>query len=329
MPDYADIKAAASRTRQLIRRTPLLSSDLLNDQLGFELLVKAEPLQRTGSFKFRGASNALLSLPADGQPVIAWSSGNHAQAVALAARLTGRLAHIVMPEDAPELKRSNTEAYGANVILYDRYSQSREAIGTALQAKLGGHIIQPYENEAVIAGQGTAGLEIAEDLDAAGSAPDYALVCCGGGGLLAGVSLALKQHFGQLVIYAAEPAGFDDTARSLAAGQILSNDPAARSICDAIVTPCPGQISFAINSQLVSAGKVVSDLAVLSAMRLALDRFKLVIEPGGAVALAAALEPDFRREAQGKKVVVVASGGNLDVDMLDRARAAPLPEGLT
>ncbi len=328
MPDYAAIKAAASRTRALIRRTPLLGSDLLNDQLGFELLVKAEPLQRTGSFKFRGASNALLSLPDDGQPVIAWSSGNHAQAVALAARLTGRQAYIVMPEDAPELKRANTAAYRANVILYDRYSQSREEIGTALQAEQGGHIIQPYENAAVIAGQGTAGLEIAEDLQAAATVPDYALVCCGGGGLLAGVSLALKQHFGQLAIYAAEPEGFDDTARSLAAGQILSNDPAARSICDAIVTPCPGQISFAINSQLVSGGKVVSDAAVLSAMRLALDRFKLVIEPGGAVALAAALDPDFRREAQGKRVVVIASGGNLDGEMLDQARAAPLPDGL-
>ena len=328
MVDYAAIKAAQRRTSPLIRRTPLLGSDLLNDQLGFELLVKAEPLQRTGSFKFRGASNALLSLPDDGQPVIAWSSGNHAQAVALAARLTGRVAHIVMPEDAPELKRANTASYGANVILYDRYSQSREEIGTALQARQGGHIIQPYENAAVIAGQGTAGLEIADDLEAAGIMPDYALVCCGGGGLLAGVSLALKQHFDQLAIYAAEPAGFDDTARSLAAGQILSNDPAARSICDAIVTPCPGQISFAINQQLVSGGKVVSDAAVLSAMRLALDRFKLVIEPGGAVALAAALDPEFRREAQGKKVLVIASGGNLDGPMLDQARAARLPAGL-
>ena len=326
MPDYADIKDAARRIGRLIRRTPLLGSDLLNDQLGFQLLVKAEPLQRTGSFKFRGASNALLSLPNDRQPVIAWSSGNHAQAVALAAQLTEREVHIVMPEDAPELKRANTVAYSANVILYDRYKQSREEIGEALQTRQGGHIIQPYENAAVIAGQGTAGLEIAEDLEAAGIVPDYALVCCGGGGLLAGVSLALKQHFGQLMIYAAEPAGFDDTARSLAAGQILSNDPAGRSICDAIVTPCPGRISFAINQQLVSGGKIVSDAAVLSAMHLALDRFKLVIEPGGAVALAAALDPAFRREVQGKKVVVIASGGNLDMEMLDRARAAPLPD---
>lgn len=328
MLSYADIEMAARRIKGQIRHTPLVSSDLLNEWLGFTLWLKAEPLQRSGSFKFRGASHALACLPDDDRPVIAYSSGNHAQAVALAARLAGRSAKIVMPEDAPKLKISNTESYGAEVILYDRYNQSREALGEALQAETGGHLVRPYDDVSVIAGQGTAGLEIAADLKSMGLKPDTYISCCGGGGLLAGTSLALAHHFPGLDIFSAEPAGFDDTARSLAAGERLENTPGAKTICDAIVTPCPGEITFAINKKLAKGGKIVSDTQTLSAMRLALDIFKLVIEPGGAVALAAALSPEFRKQARGELVVAIASGGNLDPEMLARAQAADWPDGI-
>jgi len=305
--------------------TPLLSSDRLNQKLPFDLFIKADCLQRTGSFKFRGACNAVFSLQEPGQPVLAYSSGNHAQAVALAARLSGRSATIVMPEDAPVAKIEGTRSYGADVVLYDRYSQSREEIGVELAAQRSAELIAPFDDVRVIAGQGTAGLEIARQLKGLGRQLDVFFCCCGGGGLMAGTSVALNDAFAGAELYTAEPAGFDDTARSLAAGERVQNDPDARSICDAIVTPSPGQLTFPIVQRLAAGGKVVTDEAALSAMKTAWDYFKLTVEPGGAVALAAALDEGFiarRKTSERICVVAMISGGNCDEDMFARALAA-------
>ncbi len=323
------IRQAQTRINDIITTTPLLSSDRLNRQLPFDLHIKAECLQRTGSFKFRGACNAVFSLTQPGQPVIAFSSGNHAQAVALAALLSGRKATIIMPADAPQAKIDGTRAYSAEVVLYDRYSESREEIGKRLASEQGAELIRPYDDERVIAGQGTAGLEIATQAKAAGFTPDSFICCCGGGGLMAGSATALNDAFPITHLYTAEPADFDDTARSLASGQRQQNDISARSICDAIVTPTPGEITFPIISSLARAGLSVRDEEALQAMRIGWDYFKLTIEPGGAVALAAALSDAFlvhfnKTETDNNKnsrrqIVVMASGGNCDSDMFMRA----------
>ena len=305
--------------------TALLSSDRLNQKLPFDLFVKADCLQRTGSFKFRGGCNAVFSLDDPARPVLAYSSGNHAQAVALAARLSGRKATIVMPEDAPVAKIEGTRSYGAEVVLYDRYSQSREEIGAQLAKQHSAELIAPFDDERVIAGQGTAGLEIARQLNRLDRQLDVFFCCCGGGGLMAGTSLALAEYFPEAELYTAEPAGFDDTARSLAAGKRLANDPSARSICDAIVTPSPGELTFPIVQKLAAGGKVVSDEAALRAMKTAWDYFKLTVEPGGAVALAAALDKGFMASQEGgsrKTIVAMISGGNCDADRFAEALAA-------
>lgn len=316
-----DIVAAAKRIDGHAVKTPLLTSDKLNTELGFKLWVKAEPLQRTGSFKFRGAMNAISSLPDDGLPVLVFSSGNHAQGIALAAQIKGRKATIIMPKDAPQVKIENTKSYGAAVILYDRYTEDREAVARKhLEKGTHAHLIPPFDDESVIAGQGTIGLEIAEQAALAGFTPDTAIICCGGGGLISGSSIALKNAFPNVDIFSAEPAGFDDMARSLEHGHIVANAAGPRSICDAIVTPQPGNITFPICQELVAGGKVVSDTEVLKAMKTAFHYFKLIVEPGGCVALAAALQPEF--QAEGTNVVVVASGGNLDHDMLEAALKA-------
>ncbi len=323
------IRNAQKRIKDIITTTPLLSSERLNRQLPFDLHVKAECLQRTGSFKFRGACNAVFSLNSPGQPVIAFSSGNHAQAVALAASLGGRKASIIMPADAPQAKIDGTRAYAAEVVLYDRYSESREEIGKKLASDLGGELIRPYDDERVIAGQGTAGLEIAAQAKASGFIPDSFICCCGGGGLMAGSATALNDAFPNTHLYTAEPADFDDTARSLAFGKRQKNAPSARSICDAIVTPTPGEITFPIIRNLVRAGLSVTDEQALQAMRIGWDHFKLTIEPGGAVALAAALSDAFlehfnetetdRNKGNRRQIVVMASGGNCDSEMFMRA----------
>ena len=318
MVAYSDILAAAQIIKGHATKTPLLTSDLLNEMLGFQLYVKAEPLQRTSSFKFRGAMNAIASLPEDTAPVIAFSSGNHAQGIALAAQILGRKATIIMPEDAPKVKIDNTRAYGATVVLYDRYSGDREAIARSYStADIKTHIIPPFDDPRVIAGQGTIGLEMAEQCSAANFTPDSAIICCGGGGLISGISIALKHHFPDMEIFSAEPAGFDDMARSLEAGKIIANTPGPKTICDAIVTPQPGNITFPICKKLVTGGKVVSDSEVLNAMKIAFHYFKLVVEPGGAVALAAALQSEFK--AKGQQVLVVASGGNVDPELMKTA----------
>lgn len=308
------VRAAAARLRGVAVRTPLLHDTPLDRLVGGRLLIKAEPLQRTGSFKFRGAYNAIATTTAPA--VVAWSSGNHAQGVALAASLLGRRATIVMPADAPRIKQERTRAFGAEVVLYDRVRESREAIGAAIAERSGAAIVRPYDDPAVIAGQGTVGLEIVEQAMELGLVPDLAVVCCGGGGLIAGCATALRALLPEIRVYAAEPEGHDDTARSLARGERVANPPGVRSICDALLAPEPGELTFAINRRLLAGGLVVSDAEVRRAMALAFTELKVVVEPGGAVALAAVLAG--RIDGRGKTVAVVLSGGNVDPDLYAR-----------
>ena len=315
-----DIRAAADRIAAHSIRTPLLESPRVNGWLGFRLLVKCENLQHTGSFKLRGATNAVMSLPDSVTDVVAYSSGNHAQAVARAASRRGMRAVIVMPEDAPALKIEGTRAYGAEIVTYDRYTESREEIGGNIAAERNAELIRPFEDVRVIAGQGTIGLEIAAQCAELGVAPQHVISCCGGGGLIAGVSLAVTSRMPATKVWAAEPEGFDDTIRSLESGKIVSVDPASRSICDAVVTPSPGETTFAINRNTLAGGFAVSDELVLQVMATAFKHLKLVIEPGGAVALAAAL--DGRLPSGTDCAVAVASGGNVDPEMFARALAA-------
>ena len=315
-----DIRAAAERIAAHSIRTPLVESPRVNDWLGFRLLVKCENLQHTGSFKLRGATNAVMSLPDSVTDVVAYSSGNHAQAVARAASRRGMRAVIVMPEDAPALKIEGTRAYGAEIVTYDRYAESREEIGGTIAAERNAELIRPFEDVRVIAGQGTIGLEIAAQCAELGVAPQHVISCCGGGGLIAGVSLAVTSRMPATKVWAAEPEGFDDTIRSLESGKIVSVDPASRSICDAVVTPSPGKTTFAINRTTLAGGFAVSDELVLQVMATAFKHLKLVIEPGGAVALAAAL--DGRLPSGTDCAVAVASGGNVDPEMFARALAA-------
>jgi threonine dehydratase len=317
MTDIAMIEAAAGRLRGRARRTPMLSSPFLDDLAGRRVLVKAECLQHTGSFKFRGAWNAIAALDPPG--VIAFSSGNHAQGVALAARLRGIPATIVMPSDAPAIKIANTRGLGAEVVLYDRATEDRDAIGARLAEERGLALIKPFDMAEVIAGQGTAGLEIAEQAAEEGVREAEVLVCCGGGGLTSGIALALEARAPGLRVRTVEPEGFDDVARSLEAGEVRENDRLTGSICDAIVTPRPGELTWPILRRLCGPGLAVSDEQALRAMALAHDRLKIVLEPGGAVALAAAL---FLPGA-GEAVIAVASGGNVDRQVMARALSLP------
>ncbi|MCX7645282.1 MAG: threonine/serine dehydratase [Rhodobacteraceae bacterium] len=318
--DIAMIEAAARRLQGRARPTPLLSSPFLDAVAGRRVLVKAECLQHTGSFKFRGAWSAISALAAAtrAKGVLAYSSGNHAQGVAEAARLHGVPAVIVMPSDAPRLKIENTRALGAEVVLYDRAGgEDREAIGAAIAAERGLTLVRPYDEPEVIAGQGTVGLEIAAQAAAEGVTRADVLVCCGGGGLTSGIALALAARAPGLRARPVEPEGFDDVARSLAAGRILANAAGTGSLCDAILTPAPGQLTFPIMAAHCGPGLAVSDAEALRAMAQAFLRLKLVLEPGGAVALAAAL---FRPGAvEGEAVIVVASGGNVDPPVFRQA----------
>jgi threonine dehydratase len=323
LPSFADVEAAAQRLEGIARRTPLLESDLLNERVGGRLLVKAEPLQRTGSFKFRGAYNAISRMiERDGRrPVVAFSSGNHAQGVALAAKLLGVPATICMPVDAPAIKQRNTRAYGAELRLLDRYRDNREEIGAEIAHRTGAALIRPYDDPDVIAGQGTVGLEIAEQAAEAGAVLDAALICCGGGGLTAGCALALKERNPDLPLHTVEPEAFDDTRRSLDAGERRKVEVGAPTLCDALLAPAPGELTFAINRSRIAKGLVVSDDEALDAMAVAFDTLKLVLEPGGAVALAAALAG--RIATAGRTLAVVVSGGNVDAAVLARALQRP------
>ena len=301
------IHAAAARLQGHARLTPLLNAPLLDARFGKRILVKAECLQLTGSFKFRGAWSAVSALPAGTQGVLAYSSGNHGQGVALAAARHGLSAVVVMPSDAPAVKIANTRAYGAEVVLYDRATEDRDAIGAALCAGRGLTLIKPFDVAQVIAGQGTVGLEIADQAREASVTAADVLVCCGGGGLSAGIAMALADHAPGLQVRTVEPEGFDDMARSLAHGTRLRNAVAQGSVCDAILTPTPGEMTFPILQRLAGPGLCVSDDQALQAMALAFTHLHIILEPGGAVALAAALF-----QATSDPVICVASGGNAD-----------------
>ena len=324
VPGIDDVEAAAARIDGVAFRTPLLESAALNDLVGGRLLIKAEMLQVTGSFKFRGAYNRISRLDdaARQAGVIAFSSGNHAQGVAAAAHLNGTPAVIVMPDDAPRVKREGTERWGAEIVTYDRRDHdARETIAAEIMSVRGGTLVPPYDDPWIIAGQGTVGLELVAQAAERDAIPDAVLVPCGGGGLTAGVATAVSARLPDCAIHPVEPAGFDDTARSLAAGERVDNDAAATSFCDALLAPRPGELTFAINSRLVAGGLVVDDDDAAAAMRALFTHLKLVAEPGGAVAVAAALGGQF--DCRGKTVCAVASGGNVDpgsfCDALDAA----------
>ena len=307
-----DIHQAANRIRGQAVRTPMLEFETLNQRVGKRVLVKFEGVQRTGSFKFRGAFNRLSALdPSDYKKgVVAWSSGNHAQGVAAAARQLGIPATIVMPIDAPAIKMNNTKALGAKVVTYDRYTESREAIATQLVEETGAILVPSYNDPFIIAGQGTVGLEMVEQASEIKAQIGAVLACCGGGGLSSGIATAVKASIPEASVYSVEPVGFDTMARSLSSETPAANDPEARSICDALQSPFPGEMTLAINKQLLAGGLSVSDEEVKDAMRFAFTSMKLVTEPGGAAALTAALSgkvPDFEGD-----LVLVISGANVD-----------------
>ncbi|MBV8840675.1 MAG: threonine/serine dehydratase [Alphaproteobacteria bacterium] len=317
-PTAADIETAARRLAGVALRTPLISSPVLDAVTGARVFLKAETLQRTGSFKFRGAYNKLSSIPQESRAggVVAFSSGNHAQGVAHAAKLLEMPSVIVMPADAPKPKRDRTQAFGAEVVLYDREKEDREAIARAIAEKRGATLVPPYDDPFIIAGQGTAGREIMEDLTALGLKPDIAVIGTSGGGLAAGISLALKARAPGVKIYTAEPEGFDDTARSFRSGKHEHNERRSGSICDALMSNTPGQITFEITRELIGEGLTASDQEVGRAVAFAFRELKLVVEPGGAIGLAALLAG--RPDVKGKVVVAVLSGGNVDPELFSR-----------
>jgi|SRR5688572_21324425 len=312
VPGLADVQAAAGRLAGVVRRTPLLAGTPLDELTGGRLLFKVESLQRTGSFKFRGAYNRLVQLDAARRRagVVAFSSGNHAQGVAAAARMLGIPATIVMPSNAPVTKLENTRALGAEVVLYDRFTEDREEIARRVVAGRGATLVPAYDDPHVVAGQGTVGLELMQQAAETGVTPDQVLVPTSGGGLTAGTAIAVRSLAPGSAVYGVEPEAFDDTRRSLAAGALLRNPPEARSICDALQSSPPGQLPFEINRELLAGILTVTDAEVEKAMAMAFRHLRLVVEPGGAVALAAALAG--RIPLAGRATAIVLSGGNVD-----------------
>jgi threonine dehydratase len=318
LPTAADVDRAAQRLAGVALHTPLVASPVLDALTGGRIYLKAETLQRTGSFKFRGAYNKLSSIPAERRAggVVAFSSGNHAQGVAHAAKLLDMPAAIVMPRDAPRPKRERTQAFGAEVVLYDREREDREAIARDLAARRGATLVPPYDDPMIIAGQGTAGREIVDDLALDGIAPDIVIVNASGGGLTAGIALAVKARAPLARVYTAEPQGFDDHARSFRSGKREINNAASGSICDALMSPSPGRITFEINRVLVGEGLTASEEEVARAVAFAFRELKLVVEPGGAVGLAALISGKI--DVSGKVAVAVLSGGNVDPELFYR-----------
>ena len=312
------ITAAAARMQGYVRRTPLLNAPLLDKALGRRIFVKAECLQVTGSFKARGGWSAVSALAPNARTrgVIAFSSGNHAQGVAAAAQIRGLPALIVMPADTPMIKQENTKSYGAEVVTYDRATESREEIAQYYMKARAAVMAPPFDHPDIISGQGTAGLELAEEAAARGVRLDDVLVCCSGGGLTAGVALAMEGLSPATKVHTVEPAGFDDYARSLKSGTIERNPKPSGSICDALMSVAPGEMTFAINRRLLGEGLVVSDAEAAEAVRFAFEVLKLVLEPGGAVALAAVLSGKIA--TQGRAIGVIASGGNCDAETYAR-----------
>jgi threonine dehydratase len=325
LPTFADVQAAARRLEGIAIRTPLLENARVNAKLGGRLFIKAECLQRTGSFKIRGAYNFLASMSeADRKKgVVGWSSGNHAQGLAEAGRLLGVKTTIVMPADAPALKVANTRASGAEIVLYDRVNDSREEIGLGIAAKTGATVVPPYDHVWILTGQGTAGLELAKQAKALGVTLDAVAAPCSGGGLSTGTALGVKGIMPNASVHAGEPAGFDDLARSLASGKKEKNAKLSGSICDALLAPEPGDITFPLAQKLLGPGLVVTDDEVLDAMEVAFREFKIVVEPGGAVALAAALTGKL--PVKDRNVAVICSGGNVDHATFARALARHRP----
>lgn len=317
--DYSRIRVANDRLMGHKLVTPLLSSPFLDEIAGKRVFVKPECLQHTGSFKYRGAFSAVSALPEEtrAKGVIAFSSGNHAQGVALAARQHGISSVIIMPADAPKTKIDNTRALGAEVVLYDREHEDRDEIGARISRERNLTLIKPFDEPEVIAGQGTCGLEIAEQAAELGITVADVLVCCGGGGLTSGIALALEQDAPNMRVRPVEPEGFDDVCRSLISGKIERNPTTLGSLCDAIVTLSPGQLTFPIMQRLCHAGITVTEEQALHAVQLAHDRLKITVEPGGAVALAAALF--HGDQITSDCVIAVASGGNVDRDVFERA----------
>ncbi len=310
MISLQDVEAAASRLHGISVRTPLLRCPELDERCGGEVLLKPENLQRTGSFKIRGAYNLMSRLndTEKKRGVVAFSSGNHAQGVAAAGKMLGIHAAIVMPEDAPAAKIENTRRLGGETILYDRYTGDREAIAREVAAERGAVLVPSYDHADIIAGQGTVGLEIMQECGE--QVPDQVLVCCGGGGLIAGCATAIRQLAPATQVIAVEPQDFDDTARSLKAGKRVSNAPGARGICDALQAVTPGKLTFEMNRELLADAVVVAEESVKAAMRFAFRELKMVVEPGGAVALAAVLTNAV--DCRNRRTVVVLSGGNVD-----------------
>ncbi len=319
---FQDVAEAARRLDGRVVPTPLLENARLNQRVGGRVLLKPEVLQHSGSFKFRGAFNRLAQLSEEERRrgVVAWSSGNHAQGVAAAAALLGIRATIVMPADAPALKIGNTRGYGAEIRLYDRRTENREAIAQAIAAERGCATVPPYDHPQVMAGQGTVGLEIVAQARALGVEPDDVVAPCGGGGLMSGLATAVGHLLPGARLWSAEPAGFDDTARSLAAGERVANEGGRTTLCDALMTPTPGELTFPVNRALLAGGLAVTDEEVMDAMAYAFAVLKLVVEPGGAVALAAVLSGKL--PAAGRTVAVVLSGGNVAPDTFATALAA-------
>lgn len=315
LPTIDDLHAAARRLEGLAVKTPLLESSALNERVGGRVLLKAETLQRTGSFKFRGAFNRISQIPERDRAggVVAFSSGNHAQGVAAAAALLGLPAVIVMPSDAPAIKVANTRGYGAEVVFYDRFAESREAIGAEIASQRNATLVRPYDDSGVIAGQGTCGLEVVAQAKERQLVLDAMLVCCGGGGLTAGCALAFEALSPKTSLFTVEPEGYDDTRISLEAGRPLPHGEAPASICDALLSPQPGDLTFALNRTRVSGGLSVTDAEVKAAMRYAFRTLKLVVEPGGAVCLAAVLAG--KTNAAGRVTGLTLSGGNVDAEL--------------
>jgi threonine dehydratase len=312
MTHTASFEGVRNAARQLLGhavRTPLIENPALNERVGGRVLLKAENLQRTGAFKFRGAWNRISRLTDEEKAhgVVAYSSGNHAQAVACAARMMGTSAVIVMPADSPKVKVEGVIGFGGEVRMYDRYTESREAIGAEIAASRGLILVRPFDDPFIIEGQGTVGLEIMEQADA----PLDQLLCgASGGGLIGGINLAMEALSRETRVIGIEPEAYNDTLLSLAAGERVTYAPVTRpSICDALMTDRPGELTFPINQRL--AGVVtVSDAEVAAAVRFAFHALKLVVEPGGAVSLAAVLAG--KAECRDRTTAVVLSGGNID-----------------
>ena len=312
---YQNIDTAHSQIKNQIIQTPLISNDYINKKLNSKIFFKLENLQNTGSFKFRGASYKISKLNDENKKngVVAYSSGNHAQAVAYASLQQNINCKIIMPKNAPKIKIENTRKYKAEVILYDPETESRESIGEKISIEENRTLIRPYDDIDIIAGQGTAGKEIYEQLMQISTIPDIYLCCCGGGGLIAGTSTYLKEKFTNIKSYSVEPFGFEDTKKSLNSGKILPNEKGYTSICDAIITPQPGDVTFPINLKNLEDGLVVTDMEVKNAIKFLSEHLKIIVEPGGAVAATAALTEKIN--VKNKTVVVMISGGNIDLEM--------------